>query len=89
MKKLYCVICRKYKKFEKPKVSYMLEKTLALSTIWSKYKNEDKKYLKKKKQLRYQKLLVWLKTYNYFNNKCQEFKLKYVDETRNYSPKEI
>ena len=68
MKKLYCVICRKYKKFEKPKVSYMLEKTLALSAIWSKYKNEDKKYLKKKKQLRYQKLLVWLKTYNYFNN---------------------
>ena len=27
MKKLYCVICRKYKKFENPKISHMLEKT--------------------------------------------------------------
>ena len=28
MKKLYCVICGKYRKFEKPKISYLLEKTL-------------------------------------------------------------
>ena len=28
MKKLYCVICSKYRKFEKPKISYFLEKTL-------------------------------------------------------------
>ena len=27
MKKLYCVICVKYRKFEKPKI-YLLEKTL-------------------------------------------------------------
>ena len=26
MKKLYCVICSKYKKFEKTKISYSLEK---------------------------------------------------------------
>ena len=26
MKKLYCVICGKYKKFEKPKMSHILEK---------------------------------------------------------------
>ena len=31
MKKLYCVICRKYRKFEKPKISYLSEKTLVLS----------------------------------------------------------
>ena len=30
MKKLYCVICGKYKKFEKSKISYVLEKTLVL-----------------------------------------------------------
>ena len=28
MKKLYCVICGKYTKFEKPKISYLLEKML-------------------------------------------------------------
>ena len=53
MKKLYCVICSKYRKFEKPKISYPLEKTLVLSIIGSKYKNEDGKYLKKKNQLKY------------------------------------
>ena len=43
MKKLYCVICGKYRKFEKPKISYLLEKTLVLSIICSKCKNEDEK----------------------------------------------
>ena len=46
MKKLYCVICGKYRKFEKPTISYLLEKTLVLSIICSKCKNEDKKILK-------------------------------------------
>ena len=43
MKKLYCVICGKYRKLEKPKISYLLEKTLVLSIICSKCKNEDEK----------------------------------------------
>ena len=43
MKKLYCVICGKYRKIKKPKISYILEKILVLSTICSKCKNEDKK----------------------------------------------
>ena len=58
MKKLNCVICGKYRKFEKPKISYILEKTLVLSVIRSKCKNEDEKKLKKKNQLKYQKFLV-------------------------------
>ena len=36
MKKLYCIICGKYIKFEKSKISYLLEKTLVLSIICSK-----------------------------------------------------
>ena len=51
MKKLYCVIFGKHRKFEKPKISYLLEKTLVLSIICSKCKNEDKKL--KKNQLKY------------------------------------
>ena len=43
MKKLYCVICGKHRKIQKPKLSYLLEKTLVLSVICSKGKNEDKK----------------------------------------------
>ena len=41
MKKIYCVICGKYRKFEKPKISYIFEKTLVLSIICSKCENED------------------------------------------------
>ena len=41
MKKLYCIICCRYRKFEKPKISYLLEKTLVLSIICSKCINED------------------------------------------------
>ena len=58
MKKVYCIICGKYRKFEKPKTSYLLKKTLVPSIICSKYKNENKKYLEKKNQFRYQKFLV-------------------------------
>ena len=41
MKKLYCVICGKYRNFEKRKTSYLLGKTLGFSIIISKCKNED------------------------------------------------
>ena len=53
MKKLYCINCGKNINFEKPKISYIFEITLALSFICSKCKNKDEKYLKKKNQLRY------------------------------------
>ena len=43
MKKLYFVICGKYKKLEKTKISYLLEKILALSIFCSECKNENKK----------------------------------------------
>ena len=35
MKKLYCVISRKYRKFREPKILYLLEKTLVFSIICS------------------------------------------------------
>ena len=41
MKKSYCVSCGKYRKFVKPKISYLLEKTLVLSIICSKCKSEN------------------------------------------------
>ena len=47
MKRLCCVICGKYKKFEKSKRPYILEKALVLSIIFSKLKNEDEKIFKK------------------------------------------
>ena len=42
MKKLYCVICGNYRKFEKPKISHLLEKTL-VPLLFPVSGNEDKK----------------------------------------------
>ena len=51
MKKLYCVICGKYRKFEKPEISCIIEKTLVLFIIYSKCKNEDEKIFKEEKSI--------------------------------------
>ena len=50
MKKLYCVICGKYRNVEKPTIPYLLEKTLVLSIICSKCKNEDEKLFKRRQK---------------------------------------
>ena len=43
MRKSHWVICTKYRKLERPKISYLLEKTLVLSIICSNCKNEYEK----------------------------------------------
>ena len=43
MKKLHCIICSNYRKSEKTIISHLLEKTLVLSIICRKCKNEDEK----------------------------------------------
>ena len=58
MKKIYCIICGKYRKFEKPKISYILEKTLVLSINCSKCKNEDEKIIKEEESIEILKFLV-------------------------------
>ena len=57
MKKLYCVICCKYKKFEKLEILYLLEKRLVLSIICSKCKNEDEKLFKEVESIEISKII--------------------------------
>ena len=57
MKILYCVVCGKYRKFEKLKISYLLEKTLVISIISSKCKNEDEKLFKEEELIELLKTL--------------------------------
>ena len=57
MKKSYCVICGKYRKFKNPKISYILEKTLILYIIFNKCKNKDKKIFKKEESIEILKIL--------------------------------
>ena len=58
MKKLYCVICGKYRRFEKPKIENLSEKTLVLSIFCSKYKNGDEKIFKEDELIEILKNLV-------------------------------
>ena len=81
MKKLYCVICGKYKKFRNPKISYVFVKHQYFLLFAGSARIKMKKYLKKQDQLRFKKFLVSLKIYNYFKNMVeenisQEFRLK-------------
>ena len=57
MKKIYCLICSKYRKIEKPKISYLLIKTLVLSIICSKDKKEDEKICKEEDSIEILKIL--------------------------------
>ena len=57
MKKLYCITCCEYKKFEKPRISYILVKKLVLSIICSKCKNEDEKIFKEEESVEILKIL--------------------------------
>ena len=61
MKKLNCVICGKYRKFEKSKMSLLLEKTFVLSIICSKCKNEDEKIFKEEDSIEILKILGLIK----------------------------
>ena len=57
MKKFYCIICGNYRKFEKPETSYIFEKTLVLSIICSKCKNEDEKIFKEEESIEILKII--------------------------------
>ena len=61
MKKINCVICGKYRKFEKPKILYILQKTLVLSIISSKCKNEDEKIFAEEELIEILKIIVLIK----------------------------
>ena len=56
MKKLYFVICGKYREFEKLKASNILEK-IVVSIICSRCKNEDKKMFKEEESIDILKIL--------------------------------
>ena len=61
-KKLYCVICSRYRKFEKPKILYLLEKILVLSIFCSECKNEDEEIFKKEESIEILKILrPWIR----------------------------
>ena len=61
-----------------------MEKTLVLSIVCSKCKNEDEKRFKEEESIEILKILVQLKIYHYLKNMSQHFRLKKIDKPRNY-----
>ena len=51
MKKIYCVICGKYRKFEKSKISCLLEKTLVSLLFAVSAKMKIKKIFKEEESI--------------------------------------
>ena len=74
MKNLYCIICGEYIKFEKPEISYLLEKTIFLVLFAVSKRMKMKNYLKKKSSIL---------------DISQGFRLNTIDETRNVFLEEI
>ena len=58
MKKLYCIICGKYRKFKNHKLSYIFEKKIILSSNCSKCKREGEKIFEEGESIEILKILV-------------------------------
>ena len=52
MIKIYCIVHDKYRKVQNPKISYIFEKTLGFSTVFSKCDNEYKKIFTEKESVK-------------------------------------
>ena len=72
MKKIKRIISSKYRKFKKSKISYIFKKTLVISVIWSKCKNEVEKIFKEEESIEILKIIGLIKKYNYFRNMVEE-----------------
>ena len=57
MKKHYCVKCNKYRKLKNPRISYIFDETLSLSTICDKCSSNDEKIFKEEESIEILRIL--------------------------------
>ena len=55
--KIYCTKCKKCIKFLNPKISYIFDKTLVLSIIYSKFGDNNYRIIEEEKSLKYSKAI--------------------------------
>ena len=67
MEKIYGVICGKYRKLEKLKISYPIKKTLALYIICGKCKNVDGKIFKEEDSIEIFKITALINNKEIYN----------------------
>ena len=61
LRKLYGIVCSKSRKFEEPKISYLLEKKLFLSFICSKCENKNEQIFTEKESTEISNILGLIK----------------------------
>ena len=52
MRKIYFTKCEKYKDFKQHKISYICDKTLLVSSICNRFRNEDQKIFKEEELIK-------------------------------------
>ena len=58
MRKIYCIVCDKHRKFKSPKISYIFKKILSLGIFCNKCGNEYKKTYKEEESIEILKSFV-------------------------------
>ena len=103
MKKIYCVNYGKRRKFKNPKISHIFEKTLVISIICDKCGSKHKRIFKEAERIEILKILGLINNIDKYQNNMslflqinmtegnisQEFRLKKINETRNYFVEKI
>ena len=73
MRKIYCTKCKKNKEFKKPKISYICDNTLFLSSICNKCGSEDEQIFKEEESIEIFSLVnnieEYQKIYNHIRRK--------------------
>ena len=68
MRENYCIKCKKYKKFIKPKTSYICYKIFLLSSICNKCGSEDKKLFMEQESIEILKILGLINNIEKYQN---------------------
>ena len=93
MRKICWTNCKKYKEFKKPKISYICDETLLLSGICDNCGNKDEEIFKERESIEILKILGLINNLQEYQMKeekiSQDFRLKNIDEVKNYFIKEI
>ena len=61
MKKIYCIKCKKFRKFKNPEISYFFYKALVISIISSKRDSKCKRIVKEEEPIEILKILGLIK----------------------------